>query len=151
MKQFAIALTCGLALALIAALLPMVIMQRQRNLVAQQNQQRIDARRLESEQPWALEQQRVDARSLAEQQQQPTLEQRVLEHQQRLEARRLEEQRQQLALEQQRLDEAGRLEQRVLPTVPHTYTYSVGPPAWRSNAGCWSHSNDGSRLAAQER
>src|SRR6516225_11078422 len=58
MKQFAIALTCGLALALIAALLPMVIMQRQRNLVAQQNQQRIEARRLESEQPWALEQQR---------------------------------------------------------------------------------------------
>jgi len=90
----------------------------------------------------------VDARRLAEQQQQPTLEQRVLQHQQRVEARRLEEQRQQLALEQQRLDEAGRLEQR---TVPHTYTYSVGPPAWRSNAGCWSHSNDGSRLAAQER
>ena len=125
MKQFAIALTCGLALALIAALLPMVIMQRQRNLAAQQNQQRIEARRLGWEQPWALEQQRVDARRLAEQQQQPTLEQRVLQHQQRLEARRLEEQRQQLALEQQRLDEAGRLEQR---TVPHTYTYSVGPP-----------------------
>ena len=43
MKRIAIAITCGFALALIAALALTVIMQRQWDLIAQQDQQRIEA------------------------------------------------------------------------------------------------------------
>jgi uncharacterized membrane protein YhiD involved in acid resistance len=91
MKRIAIAITCGFALALTAVLAQTVIMQRQWNLVAQQNEERIEARRLKEQQQQqqrALEQQRLEARRLEEQQQQQQL---ALE-QQRLEARRLEEQ-----------------------------------------------------------
>src|SRR5262245_36186030 len=59
MKQIAIAITCCFAIALVGALIPIVIMQHQRNLVAQHNQQRIEAGRLE-EQHWALEQKRLE-------------------------------------------------------------------------------------------
>jgi hypothetical protein len=89
MKQIALAITCGLALALPAALLPTVIMQRQWNLVAQQYQQRVDARRLEEQQ-----------------------QQRVLEHQQRLEREHCLEQQQQCVLEvRRRSEEQRRLEE----------------------------------------
>ena len=60
-KQIAIAITCCFALAVLAALaLQTVIWQW--NLEAQQDQQRIEARRLEQQQQqWVLEQQRLDA------------------------------------------------------------------------------------------
>src|SRR5262245_20490886 len=60
MKQIALALACGLALALIAALVLRVIMQRQFNSLAQQDQQGIEARRLEEQQQQqVLKQQRL--------------------------------------------------------------------------------------------
>jgi hypothetical protein len=99
MKQIALAITCGFALVLTTALVPIVIMQRQWNLVAPQNQQRLEAR-----------EQRIDeARRLEEQQQQRELEQQRLEASGG-EARWLEQQ-QQWALEQQRLDQARQLEE----------------------------------------
>src|SRR5262245_53841049 len=78
------ALTCGILLALTAA--QTVFIQRQWNLEAQQNQQRLDARRLEEQRQEVV---RLKA-SLEEAQQQVLEQQRRLEEQQR----RLEEQRQ---------------------------------------------------------
>src|SRR5262249_19915256 len=52
------ALTCGILLALTVTLAQSVFMQRQWNLEAQQNQQRIEARRLEEQQQrtaWAAD------------------------------------------------------------------------------------------------
>ena len=82
-------------------LVPTVIMQRQWNLVAQQNEQRIEARRLEEQQRLA----RLEARRLEEQQQQRVWEQQqapLRQQREREQQRREAEQQQRREREQQR-------------------------------------------------